>query len=79
MFCFHPRHYFTVNRKTNHLAIIDNTIFQYICKYIVTDTTHLSCIIILISTIKNIKIGTGKQKKKKNEETSDTLTDTLME
>ena len=64
---------FVVKLKIWQLYI--NAIYQSICKYILVHTTHLWYIIIYFHTIKNITIGTVKQKKtkkKKLEKTSDT-------
>ena len=44
----YPNPYFKANRKTNYLAIIDDAIYQYICRYILLDTTHLPNIFIII-------------------------------
>lgn len=45
--CANPTHYFKVNYKINHLVIIDNTIYQFMCTYILVYTTNLSYIVIL--------------------------------
>ena len=59
-----------VNCKTNHLAIIDITIYQSVCKYLLVNTTHLSYIIILyISTL--LKILEQKFENKRTDKTPD--------
>ena len=70
-------HYFRVNCKTNHLSILDNTICQSVCKYIVEHIIFIHSILlyiyiyiyIYVHAIENITIATVKQKK--NGKTSD--------
>lgn len=47
MLCSHSTPYFKVNSKSNHLAIVNNTIYQSICRYILVHTNCLSHIIII--------------------------------
>lgn len=62
----HLVHYFKVNCKSNHLAIIANTIYQSICMYILVHTKYLWYIIAIdFHAIKNITTGSVKQKKTK--------------
>ena len=66
-------HYFRVNCKTNHLSILDNTICQSVCKYIVEHIIFIHSIYlyiyiyiyiyIYVHAIENITIATVKQKK----------------
>ena len=66
-------HHFRVNCKTNHLEILDNTICQSVCKYIVEHTILIYSILlyiyIYVHAIENITIITVKQKN--NGKTSD--------
>ena len=45
--CSNLTHYVKVNCKSNYLVIIDNTIYQFICIYILVHTTYLSYIVSL--------------------------------
>ena len=49
--CPHPTHYFKLNCTANYLAIIDNTIYQSIYKYVLVHASNLWHIIIHISTL----------------------------
>ena len=66
IFFSHPTHCLKVNCKSNHLAIIANTIYQSICMYILVHTKYLWYIIAIdFHAIKNITTGSVKQKKTK--------------